>query len=122
MKCGVCDKPVRKGKGRRVFVPASAPGLGGIRRVVACVACADACIMLSIVGAPARCESCGKLANSCLGCAEQRTAQARAAVVGGAVKRIAGLMKSYPKGNPFHAGLAMAFDVLTSGRWEEVEP
>jgi len=49
------------------------------------------------------------------------TIKARAAVVGGAVKKIAGLMRAYPKSHPYHAGLGIAFDILTSGQWEESE-
>jgi hypothetical protein len=121
MRCGVCDKPVRKGKGRRVFVAASSAGLGGIRRVVACVGCADKCILLSLDTAPARCE-CGRVAVTCSQCEADRAPKVRSAIVGGAIKRITGLMKAYPKGNAFHAGLQIAFDVLTSGDWEEMKP
>lgn len=117
MKCGVCDGTIRKGKGTRVFVAAAAPALGGIRRVLACVGCANKCVHLSLDTSPARCD-CGRIAAYCSQCAIDETVKARVGAVGGAVKRIAGLLRAYPKGHPFHAGLEMAFNVLASGQWD----
>jgi hypothetical protein len=118
MKCGVCGGGLRKGKGTRVFVAAGAPGLGGIRRVLACVKCASKCVHLSLDASPARCD-CGRAAVWCSQCGTDEVVRARLGAVGGAVRRIAGLLRAFPKGNPLHAGLSVAFDVLTSGRWEE---
>lgn len=117
MKCGVCGKAYRK-QGTRVFVAASNEVLGGIRRVIACPTCARQCIHLALPEAAPRCE-CGSVATSCAPCENDRAPKVRAAIVAGAIRKMAGMLRAYPEGNAFHSGLRMAIDVLTAGDWSD---
>lgn len=114
-KCGVCAGRYR-GKGTRVFVPAGIDVLAGLQRVIACPSCAAKAIHLSLPKMAPRCD-CGAVATSCAACENSRAPKVRALVVQGAITKMIGLLRAYPKGNPMHAGLEMAINVLSSGDW-----
>lgn len=114
-KCGVCSKRYR-GAGSRVHVPASHEALAGLQRVRACPSCVQAAIHLALPKRAPRCD-CGAVATSCAGCENARAPKLRAAVVNGAVAKMRGMLRAYPKGNAFHAGLELAINVLSAGDW-----
>lgn len=114
-KCGVCSKRYR-GLGAYAFVPVKLAALGGLQRVRACPSCVSASLHLALPKRAPRCE-CGAEATSCAGCENARAPKVRAEVVRGAIGKLRGMLRAYPKGNPFHAGIAVAIDVLAAGDW-----
>lgn len=114
-KCGVCGKRYR-GAGSYVFVAVSLDPLGGLQRVRGCPSCTSQSIHLALPKRAVRCD-CGAVATSCAGCENARAPKLRAAVVNGAVAKMRGMLRAYPKGNAFHAGLELAINVLSAGDW-----